>query len=224
MICLHTAVFFCLPLLAFGNYLPPALSDEMLRTFIPSGSDLSRYTVRYLSQASGSVDSEACLQPPSPQVEEPNATVQSCNSTRYSLSGGSDINYLILIVSPARETYSLVKGIELTGFRSIIIAKNPMERAGDANEVIFECEGEHYGIYFKEVGEVNLMGVMFSNCGPGVVISHVETAILDKCTFRYAKVYVLLCLKYRLLPFPCFELHYYNNITNVLISQWPARC
>ena len=184
--------FLCLSLLELGLSQEP--SAEMLSELIPASfptQDLSRYTVRYLSQASGSADSEACLRQ-QPPLSGANATQQSCSTIRYSLSGGNRTgtmffgnSYLILVVSKGR--YPYIGNIQLWGFSNIIVAKNPLE----ANETVFMCDQKNYtgynNMYFVDAKNIAFIGITFSNCGPfspGFTFTNASNTVIDGCSFR----------------------------------------
>ncbi len=187
---LSISLFFSL--VALGGSQPSA---ELLSSLIPArfpNRDLSRYTIRYLSQSSSSADSEACLQPQPPQGEA-NSTLQSCSTIRYSLSGGErsgttfyNTSYLILVVSPGRYPYNGT--IKLIDFSNIIIAKNPLE----ADEAVFMCHSKHSRIYnnlfFEGAENIALLGMTFSNCGPlstGITIRDADNTVINSCIFKY---------------------------------------
>ena len=185
-----SVVLFSLPLVALGSVSP--LSAEMLNALVPT-CDFSHYTIRYLSQTPSSADSEACLQPQTPQPEANNASLQSCSTIRYSLSGGNrtgrtffNTSYLILIVSQGRYSYN--KTIVLRYFSNIIIAMNPLEKG----KAVFVCASKTYrsfnNLYFEEAENIALLDITFSNCGPvstGISIINTNNIVIDGCTFKY---------------------------------------
>ena len=152
--------------------------------------DVSRYTVRYLSESGN--DTESCLSsqlyPPDPLAAS--ATLH-CGSLIYALTGGQyfrsdDKSNVIILILPGSYTLG-DRGIEIYDFQNIILSKMP----GTFGEVVVKCTRmleDHYNNFFV-VRALNfaLTGIVFTKCGSystPVRLQDSSNAIIKDCTFR----------------------------------------
>ena len=170
------------------------LTPDMIGTLIPASfpdadRDPSNYTIRYLSQLNGN-DSVACLENQLYSATDDDAVdVEYCRTLEYSLTGevnvtiANDIQYLILIISPATYVNRLTK---LYNSHNIILVKNPLYQ----DEVIIHCEEYSVDVVnslLVVAANFALIGVTFSHCGPlspAVIIIQSVNITVDSCNFK----------------------------------------
>lgn len=152
--------------------------------------DLSRYTVRYLSE-SGS-DTKSCLStqlyPPDPLAA--NSTLH-CESLIYALTGGQhfrsdDKSNVIVLILPGIYTMG-DRGIEIYDFQNIILSKMP----GTSGEVVIKCtrmlEDNYNNLFIVRALNFALTRIVFTKCGSystPVRLQDSSNAIINDCTFR----------------------------------------
>ena len=169
--------------------------------FVPENfttSNLTQYTIRYLSEDGN--DTDSCLSgqayPPDPWTN----TIQYCGSLIYTLTGGhhfrsQNINNVIVLVLPG--SYPMgEKGIEILNSQNIILSKMP----GTPGEVVFRCndflEESYNNLFINSTGNLTLNGIIFTECGSyasPVRLRNTTNTTVSDCTFRYP-IYMHACI------------------------------
>lgn len=196
--------------------LPPLLailaaaSAEESPDFFPetfTDVNISQYTVRYVS--SNGEDSDECLQSqPHPSLasccQQPDTAVAAshCRTIAYGLLGRcSDQNYtmctpqvtsnLIVLFYPGEYVYQPDYTIILANYTNLIIRKIPLCGANREYEVVFSClnftEMQYNNLYFIDVVNLGIDGIVFSKCGPyspGAAMRGAHNATITNCEFR----------------------------------------
>ena len=158
--------------------------------------DISEYKIRYLSEKGN--DTDSCLfgqvYPPSRRPDTAVNTIQHCGSLLYALTGnhrGRDsyiINNTIVLILPGSYLIGS-EGVKIINSQNVIIRKVP----DIPGEVILRCnefieEDDFNNLYMRDVTNLALIGIIFSDCGPRtspVALQHPINAVVSDCTFRY---------------------------------------
>lgn len=152
--------------------------------------DLSRYTVRYVSESGN--DTASCL---SNQLYPPDllsSATLHCGSLVYALTSGhhfrsDDKSNVIVLIFPGSYTMG-DRGIEIYDFRNIILSKMP----GASGEVVIKCtrmlEDNYNNLFIVRALNFALTGIVFTECGSystPVRLQDSSNAIVRDCTFRW---------------------------------------
>ena len=169
--------------------------------------DINQYTVRYVSP--NGTDSEECLQSqPHPSLasgcQQPDAALAAsrCRTMAYGLLGRCfDKNYtmctpgvtsnLIVLFYPGEYIPRPEYGVILADYTNVIIRKIPLCGENREDEVIFSCfnftEMHYNNLYFIDVVNLGIDGIVFSKCGPyspGSAMIGAHNATITNCEFR----------------------------------------
>ena len=152
--------------------------------------DLSRYTVRYLSESGN--DTQSCLSSQLYLLDPLAAsTTLHCGSLIYALTGGQhfrsdDKSNVIVLILPGIYTMG-DRGIEIYDFQNIILSKVP----DPYGEVVIKCtrmlEDNYNNFFVVRALNFALTGIVFTKCGTystPVRLQDSSNAIIKDCTFR----------------------------------------
>ena len=152
-------------------------------------SDLSQYTVRYLSE--GGSDGDRCLENqyfPAAQ----NSTVQYCRTFQFALTGSYNnssaecINRVVVLIRSGSYTFGPI-GTVIYHSDHVILSRMP----GEEGEVVLSCnsldELNYNNLYYYNSSYIALKDVILTSCGErstALAIHSVRNLVIANVTFR----------------------------------------